>query len=297
MLFRSRELLVPIFRNAKIVGVFGVGNKEHDYLPEDIELVATLGDLAWDIVLRKRAEVALHLSEERFRLTFDHSPAGTAMVAPDFRFMKANDSLCRFLGYSEGELHSKTFADITHPEDRERDFEQVKRLLAGEIDRYDTEKRYLRKTGGAVWARVTVALVRDIDRQPLFFLPIIQDISARKQMERALLESESRYMRIIDTAREGIWSLDEQWQTTSVNQHMAAMLGSTPDDMKGQPVDDFMFAEDLADHRQRMAALEHGQAGYYERRLRHRDGHAVWTMVSATPLKDSKCRVDRKSVV
>jgi PAS domain S-box-containing protein len=115
-----RQLLVPIFRDARIVGVFGVGNKERDYTPEDVELVSTLGDIAWDIVLRKRAEEALHLSEERFRLIFDRSPVGTAIVGPDLRFQMANESLCRYFGYSEGELRGLSVADITHPEDRAR---------------------------------------------------------------------------------------------------------------------------------------------------------------------------------
>lgn len=121
-----------------------------------------------DITDYIEATEALHLSEERFRLIFDRSPAGSAIVGPDLRLQRANESLCRFLGYREDELCGRTFADITHPEDRERDVAQVHRLLAGEIDRFDIEKRYLRKNGEAAWARVNVTLVRDANRQPLF---------------------------------------------------------------------------------------------------------------------------------
>jgi PAS domain S-box-containing protein len=194
-----RELLVPIFRGEKIVGVFGVGNKEQDYTPEDIELLTILGDLAWDIVLRKRAEEALRASEERFRLIFDRSPAGSAIIGPDFRLQMVNDSLCRFLGYSEDELRGRTFADITHPEDREHDLALVHQLLAGEIEDFDREKRYLHNNGETLWARVHVTLVRDADGQPLFFLPIILDIRERKEAEQALRESEARFRQLLES--------------------------------------------------------------------------------------------------
>jgi PAS domain S-box-containing protein len=194
-----RELVVPIFRNNKIVAVFGVGNKEHDYTPEDVELTSILGDLAWDIVLRKRAEENLRLSEEQFRLTFDRSPAGSAIVEPDCRFQRVNASLCRLLGYTEDELRGRSFADFTHQDDREKDRALVHQLLAGELESFDREKRYLHKNGEAVWARVHVTLVRDGNQQPLFFLPIIQDIRERKKAEQALQQSEARFRRLLES--------------------------------------------------------------------------------------------------
>lgn len=282
-----RELLVPIFRGEKIVAVFGVGNKEQEYNQDDIQMVTNLGDMAWDIVLRKRAEEDLRFSEERFRKTFEHSPVGTLMVSPTFKFLQANESFCLLTGYTQEELRTLTFADITHPDHRQQNVEQIARLLSGDIQQYDTEKRYIRKDGEVIWARVSVTLVRDLDSTPLFFLPIIQDITARKKAELALLESESRYQRIVDTAQEGIWSMDSQRQTTYVNNHMAAMLGYTPEEMVGRPVEDFMFKEDLAGHFQRMQIRQQGQGGHYEHRFRHKDGPEIWTVVSATPLKDT----------
>lgn len=62
-----RELVVPIFREGRIVAAFGVGNKETAYEDRDVEIISTLGDMAWDIVLRKKDEEVLRESEARNR--------------------------------------------------------------------------------------------------------------------------------------------------------------------------------------------------------------------------------------
>lgn len=105
---------------------------------------------------------------------------------------------------------------------------------------------------------------------------------------RALEASEEKYRRIAETANEGIWAMDEKYCATYVNQHMADMLGYTPEQMLGKRVDSFMFPDDLGDHTSQMTARRAGQGGSYERRFQHKNGSAVWTIVSATPLKNEQ---------
>jgi PAS domain S-box-containing protein len=108
----------------------------------------------------------------------------------------------------------------------------------------------------------------------------------RKQAIAALQQSEERYRCIAETANEGIWVLDAGFQTTFVNRHMAGMLGYKPEEMQGRFRDDFMFAEDFADHETRMQLRSRGRAEVYERRFQHKNGSAVWTIASGTPLLD-----------
>src|SRR6185436_6410723 len=89
---------------------------------------------------RQEAE-ALRESEERFSGAFEHAPIGVALVSPDGRFFKVNRALCQLVGYSEAELLTRTFQDITYPEDLELDLENGRRMLAGEITSYQMEKR------------------------------------------------------------------------------------------------------------------------------------------------------------
>ncbi|MCC6133928.1 MAG: PAS domain S-box protein [Candidatus Contendobacter sp.] len=158
-----RELVIPVFRGERIVAVLGVGNRPYDYGEQDIDTVATLADLAWDI-------------------------------------------------------------------------------------------------------------------------------AERKQAEEALRQSEARYRRIVETANEGIWAMDEDYLTTFINPRMAALLGYTMDEILGQPVTAFLFEADLADHREKMRIRQQGGDARYERRFRRKDGSELWTLVSAVALSDDHLR-------
>jgi two-component system sensor histidine kinase EvgS len=169
-------------------------------------------ETAYDITDRKRAEDALkQLTTELatrirqrtaeldeagavLRIAFDHSPIGKALVAPDGRFLNGNAALCRILGYSKEELLTKTFQEVTHPDDLEADLANVKQVLAGEIDTYEMEKRYLHNGGNLVWAQLNVSLVRDSAGQPLFFIAQIQDLTKRKQAEKEQEELRAQFM-------------------------------------------------------------------------------------------------------
>jgi PAS domain S-box-containing protein len=138
-----------------------------------------------DITARKRADEVLRNSEERFRTSFEDAPIGMALVGLDGRFLNVNGSLCGIVGYSHKELLTKTFQDITYPEDLELDLANVRRLLQGEISSYQMEKRYTHKEGHLVTILLTASMVHDSRGEPLHFISQIQDISERKQLEQA----------------------------------------------------------------------------------------------------------------
>src|SRR5258708_20152195 len=107
-----------------------------------------------------RARRALAESEARFRARFENAAVGIARLGPDLRWLRANEGLCRILGYPLDELVTKSLQDITHPDDLSADLSQVERMLDGTIDSYGLDKRYLRKDGAIVWTRLTVSCVR-----------------------------------------------------------------------------------------------------------------------------------------
>ncbi|MCX6101437.1 MAG: PAS domain S-box protein, partial [Candidatus Bipolaricaulota bacterium] len=146
-----------------------------------------------DVTDRKIAEVALVESEERFRRIFEESPIGMVTVGFDFRFTRVNAAFCRMLGYTEAELLPKTFVDVTHPDHVAGDVESVRRIARGEIATYQTEQRYVRKDGRVVWGALTASAMRDAEGKVQYFISMIEDITARKRSEAALVESERRY--------------------------------------------------------------------------------------------------------
>ncbi|MGH7821703.1 MAG: response regulator, partial [Candidatus Binatia bacterium] len=104
-------------------------------------------------VERKRAEVALEESNERFRKVFEEGPVGMVLVGRDRRIFEANEAFCRMVGLSEMELLALPDAlELTHPEEREIDRAAFAKLYSGEIASLQREKRYLTRTGEVVWA-------------------------------------------------------------------------------------------------------------------------------------------------
>src|SRR5918998_4965433 len=137
---------------------------------------------------RKRAEEALRESEERFRATFEQAAVGIAHVGTGGRWLRVNQRLCDMLGYTREEVVQRTFQDVTHPEDLEADLQQTRRLLAGKIETYSREKRYIKKEGAICWINLTVSLVREPSGEPKYFISVVEDIGERKQAEEALRE-------------------------------------------------------------------------------------------------------------
>ena len=170
----------------------GIGqNGATMHLEVSVASVTYLGEpasLAYlrDVTERKKTQEALRESESRFRGAFEASGIGMALVALNGRWLKVNQSLCDMLGYSEQELLTKTFQDITHPDDLENDLEYIEKLMDDQIPYYRLEKRYHHRDGYIVWAALSVSLARDARGYPLYFVGQIEDITERKLLEEKL---------------------------------------------------------------------------------------------------------------
>lgn len=139
-----------------------------------------------DVTVRRTMERSLRLSEERFRATFEQAAVGIAHVALDGRFLRLNRRFGDIAGYTREELLDRTFQQITHPDDLEADLANVEQLLAGVVDSYSMEKRYVRQDGGLVWINLTVSLVRDLSGEPEYLIAVIEDIGARLRAQQDL---------------------------------------------------------------------------------------------------------------
>lgn len=122
-----------------------------------------------------------------FASAFHYAAIGMALVAPAGAWINVNKSFCSIVGYTEEELYSMTFQDITHPEDLEADLEYVKQMLAGTINTYKMEKRYYHKDRHIVDVLLSVSMVHNMDGTPAFFISQIQDITRNKQLEAELV--------------------------------------------------------------------------------------------------------------
>ena len=139
--------------------------------------------------LLEETVTALGESEERFRATFELAGVGIAHVSLEGRFVRLNRRLCDIMGYEPEELKKLTFQEITYPEDLAADLEYVRQILAGEIDRYSMEKRYIHKDSSVIWVNLTVSLVPDELRGEEHFIAVVEEISSRKMAESTVKRS------------------------------------------------------------------------------------------------------------
>ncbi len=161
-----------------------------------------------DITEKKRAEADLQNSETRFRRAFYDAPIGMGLVTPEGNFLQVNHAYCEMTGYTEAEMLQWTFQSVTHPDDVAANVEGFHRLLMGEIDRLQMEKRYIHKQGHIVWGLVSVSLVRDAQGNPMYGVAQIQDITQRKRAEAAVLEKEEQYRSIFEATSDGVMITD-----------------------------------------------------------------------------------------
>jgi PAS domain S-box-containing protein len=173
-------------------------------------------------------------SGDRFRLTFEQAPMGIALVAPDGRFRQFNQAVCDLTGYSSEELRARTFAEITHPDDRDTHLAARERLLSGEILTHQRETRCIHSSGSVVWVQLVVSLVRDGEGQPLHFLSQMQDVTARRRAQELLADALAFNQSVLSAVPVGIVTYKPAGQCMSCNDAAASIIGASAEEIMSQ---------------------------------------------------------------
>ncbi len=173
---------------------------------------------------------ALRQSEGRYYSIFTNAALAISYASLDGLLLDANPAFRELLGYSLDELQHKRWAAFTHPDDLPAERDLAQQIIAGEIDNYHMDKRFLRKDGQVVWGRLTVSLIRDAAGQPQFVTGMIENITDRKQTEAALRESQQFVERVLAAvpAIVYIYELAEQ-RNQYTNDALHTLLGYTPE--------------------------------------------------------------------
>lgn len=191
----ASSIALPLSYANKTFGTLNIYAEIADaFNPEEVALLSKLADnLAYGITaLRTRnehklAEEALSASEKMFRTYFQLGSIGMAISSLDKKWLHVNDQLCEILGYNHEELLQMSWTELTHPDDLAEDVTQFKRVIAGEIDTYNMDKRFIRKDGKIAYATIFVSCSRKEDGSVDYFIKHIQDITERKQEQERLL--------------------------------------------------------------------------------------------------------------
>jgi PAS domain S-box-containing protein len=192
--------------------------------------------IAREITGQMQVQQELREIEERFRATFEQAAVGIAHVGLDGHWLRVNRRLCDIVGYSREELLASDFSAITHPDDLAVDWENVRALIAGAIETYTIEKRYICRDGGAVWVNLTVSLVRGDASEPKYFISVIEDISERKAAEQAIRHQAD----LLDQALEPILAWEMGGGITYWNRAAEELYGYSREEAVGRRSHDLL---------------------------------------------------------
>ena len=155
-------------------------------------------------------------SMERFHAYFDHSIVGLAITSLEKGWIEVNDALCTTLGYTRDELTHKTWTELTHPEDLATDLAQFNRMLAGEINSYAMDKRFIHKDGHLIYTRLAVSHVRKPDGSLDYVVAMVEDITERKQNELELEQHRHHLQKLVDAQTKELRVAKETAETANI---------------------------------------------------------------------------------
>lgn len=269
--------LVATSGRAKILWVRG-----YVKLDEEEQHIGLRGTVQ-DITDLKKAEQALRESEAQKQAILDGITTNMAFVNEKLEILWINKTAADSVGKPASEMVGRKCHEYwANPEKPCDNCPTVKAFESRQSQHVE-----IVTPDGRVWDEKGEP-VFDENGNILGVIEIAQDITARKQAEEALRQSEERYRRMVETASEGIWVVDNELRMTLVNPRAAEMLGYSAEEMLGRTIDSFLFPEDLEAHDERMEIRRSGGDQVYELRIRRKDGKSLWAIVSATALKDKE---------
>jgi PAS domain S-box-containing protein len=234
-----------------------------------------------DVTRRKHAEEALRASEAS--LAKAQAIAHLANWEVDVRtnIVRGSQELYHLFDL-EPDVALDSYIEKFHPEDRQRVVESI-RAAIHEGKPYSIDYRIIPRPGVVHWVHAEGGIARDEQGRPRAFFGTVQDITARKEAEAALQESEAKYRRIVETATEGIAMADAEARIVFVNDRWLAIFGYSSEEAAHITVFDIVFPEDVARMKERWESRKRGQEERYEWRYRRKDGRPIWVLASVTP--------------
>ena len=209
------QLETPLLVNGEEAGTIEVRYLEHKpdfdegpFLREEVELMRAIAERVASAIDRFAALDRLRGSEVRFRTYFDESLVGMAITSPEKGWLRTNQALENMLGRTAEQLQATSWADLTHPDDLAADAREFNRMLAGEIDGYRLEKRFIHADGYAIHTILSVKAVRKLDGSVDYVLAQLQDVTPLKTVQEALEKEQSQLLSLFDGIEDVIYVAD-----------------------------------------------------------------------------------------
>jgi len=218
-----------------------------------------------------------------------------AITSLEKGWIEVNDRLCEIVGYSRDELTKLTWVEITHPDDIEANVDNFNRILAGEIDSYSMDKRFIRKDNKVIHASISVKCVRNDDRSIDYFIALVQDISQRIEFQTKLEEKQNQLLEAQSLAHMGNWELNPVTHKTNWSDEVFHILGIPRTESVGP---DFLSQRIHEQDRERVLSslvcgVNTGKKHNEVYRVTRPDGEIRWVHCEAENIKEPKSQLFR----
>lgn len=245
-------------------------------------------------LLEKRAAQVLQQSEERFRAIFENAGIGIALVGMDRRPLEANAALIEMTGYNPEEFFQLSGADLSYREDAEIGIPELQDVLAGKLNSYQIDKRYVRKDGQVYWVRLTNSVVRGPGGGPQYFVTMIEDIDEQKHAAEELRKSQARFQALFDNVAVGVAVMTLGRRPIAFNAATERIIGYKLEELQDIDPRTLAVPEDRPMDAELFQELIEGRRDSYvmERRYRHRNGKTFWARVNYILVRDLDGRPD-----
>ena len=268
-------------------------------LPVVALLAAVMPPIAVGIGIAARRSTlrALRMSERRFRESIAHSPIGMLIADLSGTWTYTNVALQRMLGFTAEELRALPPGGPSSEEEWEASKPRWQRLLRGESDFYEVDRRFRHKDGHWVWTHVAVSLLRNEDGSPEHLLAQIESLEARRLAEAALAEERERLRVTVNSISDAVVTLDADMRIDFINEPAQRLLGLDAHAARQRRIDEVIHLTDPRTSRSvvSLATLSavHGKVMRRDNPcILHRpDGLTSYVIDSASPLLDGAGRV------
>jgi len=220
-------------------------NGQPHYIESQGSVIHDAQDQVSQVIVVSRDVTEHRQNERKFRAIFEQAPLGIAIIdSSTGQFLVINPRYCEIVGYSESEMLTRTFQEITHPEDLQADLEGLQQMREGQQRVFQMDKRYLRKDGIVVWVTLTSVSLWETPGANRQHLAMVEDITERKQVEERLEASKKRLSLIFDTVNDVIFLLsvepDDCFRFESVNPAFLTVTGMNYENVIGKRIEDVL---------------------------------------------------------